>query len=338
VSVIIGQWHDGHSSAAVPARLEGWPQLNHVRMAGAGFERDYALDAVRVSSRVGNISRRLELPDGSCFATQDNDAVDALFHHAGGRALLAHWLESHWAWVSGALLATVVAVWAAVAWGIPYLAEQVARAIPVELEARMGEQTLQALDKLAFAPSQLSAPQQTRGRRLLSALAGRGQRLEFRAMGHGIANAFALPSGIIVVTDRLAELADNDEELQAVFAHELGHVYYRHSLRTWLQNSATALLTAAVLGDVNSIAANVAVLPTLLLENQYSHAFEEQADDFAAQTLEKTGVNPCHLGVILRKMETSQSGGGEDVPDFLSTHPATEKRVRRLDTGKGACL
>jgi predicted Zn-dependent protease len=76
----------------------------------------------------------------------------------------------------------------------------------------------------------------------------------------------------------------------------------------------------------------------LLLENHYSHAFEEQADDFAAQTLEKAGINPCHLGAILRKMEASLPNHGEDAPDFLSTHPATEKRIRRLDKGKGACL
>ncbi len=84
------------------------------------------------------------------------------------------------------------------------------------------------------------------------------------------------------------ELADRDEELQAVFAHELGHAYYRHSLRSWLQNSATALLTAAVLGDITSISANVAALPTLLLENHFSHAFEERPTTSPCKPCKKT--------------------------------------------------
>lgn len=330
MSGIDGLWHDGGSSASVPASLTPWP--GRLRVAGAGFERDYAPDTVRVSARVGNIPRRLDLPDGSCFETLDNDAVDALFR-GGGR--LAHWLENRFGWALAALLCTGLAVWAMVALGIPYLAERVANAIPANLEAGMGAQTLQALDRLAFTPTHLPAEQQARGRRLLAALPdGGATRLEFRAMGDGIANAFALPGGIIVATDRLVELADKDEELQAVLAHELGHVHHRHSLRTWLQDSATALLTAAVIGDVSSISANVVVLPTLLLENHYSRAFETQADDFAAQILHTRGVKPCHLGVALRKLEEADGGG--DLPDFLSTHPSTGTRIERLG-GHGAC-
>lgn len=46
------------------------------------------------------------------------------------------------------------------------------------------------------------------------------------------ANAFALPDGTLVVTDELVELAgDNDDEVLAVLAHELGHIHERHGLR-----------------------------------------------------------------------------------------------------------
>jgi|GEM_PF-1479320 len=39
-----------------------------------------------------------------------------------------------------------------------------------------------------------------------------------------IANAFALPSGDILVTDRLMEMAGKPEELDAILLHEIGHV------------------------------------------------------------------------------------------------------------------
>ncbi len=50
-----------------------------------------------------------------------------------------------------------------------------------------------------------------------------------------------------------------------------------------------------MIGDVSSIAANVAALPNLLLQNRYSRAFEVKADDFAAQLLQTRGISPCRL-------------------------------------------
>jgi predicted Zn-dependent protease len=334
---IHGLWHDGDSSASLPAMLNAKPHLNRLRLTGVDFKREYSLDATRVSARVANIPRRLEFTDRACFETQDNDAIDAIFNRTDGRQAVIHWLESHIAWVMASLLCTGLIVWAMLAFGIPYLAERTAYTIPTRMEAEMGAQTLQALDTLAFKPTQLSAEQQARGRRLLQALPGGTVHLEFRVMGTDIANAFTLPGGTIVVTDHLIELADTDEELQAVFAHELGHVHYHHPIRAWLQNSATALLMAAVIGDVSSIAANVAVLPTLLLQNRYSRAFEEQADDFAAQLLQTRGISPCRLGAILHKLETSMKDESKDVPDFLSTHPATDKRIEHLEEHGEQC-
>ena len=69
-------------------------------------------------------------------------------------------------------------------------------------------------------------------------------RLEVRSAPQIGANAFALPSGIIVVTDELVALSEDDDELAAVIAHELGHVHHRHIMRTVIQNSAAALLVA----------------------------------------------------------------------------------------------
>ena len=72
------------------------------------------------------------------------------------------------------------------------------------------------------------------------------------------ANAFALPSGIVVLTDELEALAQHDDELSAVFAHEIGHVVHRHSMRMVIQHSASALLMLGLLGDVNSATSVVA--------------------------------------------------------------------------------
>lgn len=334
-----GWYYDGKSSASLPARVQLQPRLDLVLVRGQGFEREYKLSASRISQRIGHIARRIEFPDGASFETPDNDAIDFLVRGRQVGPGLLHGLESRWGWVLVSVVATVLIVWSSIYLGIPYLAEKAAYAIPVELETQMGKQALKSLDKLAFSPSSLNERQQERGRRLLAELLPPESieaRLEYRRMDDD-ANAFTLPSGLIVVTDKLMELASRDEELQAVLAHELGHIHYRHSLRGWLQDSAAALLAATVLGDVGSISANVAVLPTLLLDYRYSREFETQADDFAVQTLARKGIAPCHLGAILARMEAAEGEESASAPDFLSTHPATDQRIRRLTGGNLGC-
>ena len=333
-----GLLEDGQSSATRPVSLKVWPELNRIAVQGEGIEQEYTLEQLEFSVRVGNIPRRIIFPDGASVETVDNESVDALLSSSNSHHP-EHWihrLENRLVWTLVSLAVTAVVLWSLVAIGIPWMAEKISSEIPIELEVKMGDQTLESLDKLAFSPTRLNAQQQQRGKRLMESLvAGYNnlgfRRLDFRFMQANAANAFALPSGLIIVTDRLLELADKDEELQAVLAHELGHVQYRHSLRGWLQNSVSALFIASILGDISSITANVAILPTLLLENNYSKEFEQQADDFAIRMLTEKNIDLCHMAVILSKLEASLPDTAKSMPGFLSTHPPTAKRIERLD-------
>ena len=89
--------------------------------------------ALVVSQRVGNIPRKITLPDKSLFETTDNDAVDALLaatgHHAQ-RAGILHSLESRWQWIALALLATLLTGFATVRWGMPWASKELAFAMP----------------------------------------------------------------------------------------------------------------------------------------------------------------------------------------------------------------
>jgi Zn-dependent protease with chaperone function len=71
---------------------------------------------------------------------------------------------------------------------------------------------------------------------------------------------------------------------------------------------------------------------------KYSRRFEFEADDYAAAVLPRIGVAQDRLAAILQRLERMagprQEGGSsaaEDVLlDYVSTHPATKERVRRL--------
>jgi predicted Zn-dependent protease len=67
-----------------------------------------------------------------------------------------------------------------------------------------------------------------------------------------------------------------------------------------------------------------------LVELKYSRAFECEADDYAAALLPRLGIPPDRLAAILRRLEGEASGDDNGLLGYLSTHPATEERIRRL--------
>ena len=65
--------------------------------------------------------------------------------------------------------------------------------------------------------------------------------------GRGMANAFALPAGQIIMTDELVELAENDDQIYAGLLHEMGHVEMKHGIRRLLNDAGVAALIALAL-------------------------------------------------------------------------------------------
>lgn len=324
---------DGATSAAVPVRLRFAPP-GRLQVEGPGLTLSLDLDRVAVRPRLGNTPRALDLPGGARLEVDDNDAVDLALRESGRGhvARLVAALERHWHSAALAVLFTIAAGVGLVAWGVPRLADHVARALPRDLERALGSGALDGMDREVLEPSALPEAERADLRDLFARVTplgpeGEGYRLVFRAGGAVGANAFALPDGTVVVTDELVGMAQNDDELLGVLAHEVGHVVHHHAMRQLLQSSATALLIASVTGDVASGSSLAAGLPAMLLQTHYSRGFEMEADDHAARWMRAHRIDPAHLADLLVRMEAE---GGPDLPPYLSTHPATADRMARL--------
>jgi Zn-dependent protease with chaperone function len=301
-----------------------------------------ALLQITVSDRIGNIPRVFKFPNGTQFETPHNDAVDEIlvrFKLSGGSRLL-HALESRWKSIVPAVLLVLLASMAFVQYGIPYAAKAVAFSVSSQTAASLDEGALDVLDKAFFEESELDEATKTRLRSRFATMTGRYRgefryHLQFRRGGDVGANAFALPSGTVVVTDEMVELSENDEELVAVFAHEIGHVQERHSLRRVLQDSAMLLVVSMLTGDVSNTAGVVATLPTVLVEAQYSQTFEREADAYALNYLKQNGIDPIHFKHLMLRIEGQHKDRGK-VPSFFSTHPATEERVKAFESSSAS--
>lgn len=333
MSTMQAVYYDGKTSDKRAVEIE-LAAAGTLIIRGLESELRYRLAEVRIAPRVGNTPRSIYLPGDAKCETSDNDTIDLFLkrhRHATASAWL-HTFESKLGYVVLALVITGVSILGLVEYGVPLLAKHAARALPPSVDIALGEQGLSALDQTFFAPSRLSAQRQQALRALFAKTTAdlpEAERLQllFRRSPRIGANAFALPSGMIVITDELVLLARHDDELVAVLAHELGHVVHRHALRRVLQDSTVVLIIAAITGDVTSITSLAATIPTVLVEAKYSRNFEREADDYALQYLRAHHIAPHRFADILLRMENTRPSRG-DVPDFLSTHPATEERIR----------
>ncbi|HTO18778.1 MAG TPA: M48 family metallopeptidase [Pseudomonas sp.] len=339
---ILGTYYAG-SSRPTPASLLAEDGVVQVLDGEQPLVGPVSLDAVAISSRLGNTPRILRFADGGSFETADNAAVDRLLSGRGRRHGLVHRLESSLRYVLLGVLITVLFVWGGVRYGIPALAEGVAFALPESVSRQVGQGVLEVLDQQILFPSELAEAEQARLRERFAPLLqreGAPIHLEFRKAAEQIgANAFALPSGTVVFTDQLVTLAGHDEELLAVLAHEIGHVERRHGLRQALQGSALGLLVMTVTGDLSSVSSLVAAIPVLLTQLGYSRDFEHEADRFAAELLAEQDIDARRLGEILARLEQAARSCKPDESctqdadgwsRYLSTHPPTEERRRVL--------
>ena len=321
-----GQAAELHVSADGALRLEpGGRALGHWR-------------GLRVPERLGRAPRVLGLGDGGGFETGDNAAVDACERRfrgrvAGGRL---HALEGRWtiAWL--ALAGLGFSIFAGFVWGIPALAARVAPWLPASVVVGSSEETLASLDRHVLRPSRLPAArcealEATRAR--LAARAGlSGGRLECRRGGAFGANAFALPSGLVVITDEFVELGGDEDELAGVLAHEVAHVEYRHGLRQALQGSLLTLGAALLTGDLANAGSFIAHLPVVLAGLHYSRDFEREADARGAALMRAEGRDPRALARALARLEgAARQKERPAAPAWLSDHPDMQERIARIE-------
>jgi Zn-dependent protease with chaperone function len=327
-------YYDGSTSDASEIELV-FNDDGSLHLLRPGWGASHLLADVKFSSRLGNTPRVLTLPDGSTCHIADNDMVDAFLrqHKTARTASLIHALETRLVYVLAAVLFTVIFSWGMVTYGIPAMATKIAYNLPDKVDRALGKGTLETLDKIAFEPSTLDEETKTR---LLQRFADMKQdiansedyRLEFRDSEKIGANAFALPSGIIVVTDGLVEISENDDEIVAILAHEIGHLVHRHSVRMAMQNSAVAVLIAAITGDPFSTSSLVVALPTVLVNSKYSREFETEADDYARLYMRDNNMDTKAFASILERITGSEKATG--LESYLSSHPGTAERVQRF--------
>ena len=353
--IIKGKWQDGATSAVLPAELRCLEGRVYLSVEGRELLRA-PHSQLKLSPKLGRTPRYLHFADQSGqFESDDHEHLDRLSSDLGGRGYaLIHRLENHLGMVLMATVVVAALIWGYFVWGVPVGSKVLADRLPPDLLDRSSQETLRFLEEFSFEETTLTAERQREIRTSFQAFAPEYDidKLRFYGGGDQGANAFALPDGTIIFTDEIIALADTDEELLAVFGHELGHVAYRHSLRHVIQGSAISLTLALITGEVSALGDLLLTAPVVFTQLSYSRQFELESDDYAVEMLRERGYSPealadmltklyhskrCEIGNECDEREIASDLEGRDAdtardeddnwPKYLSTHPHLEERI-----------
>jgi Zn-dependent protease with chaperone function len=149
-------------------------------------------------------------------------------------------------------------------------------------------------------------------------------------------NAFCMPGGkIAFFTGILDALQLTDDEISTIMGHEIGHALLEHGrarMSEQVLKNVGISVAAAVLNlgqlstEVLAQAANLAVsLP-------YARKQESDADLVGLDLSARAGHDPRAAVSVWQKMSRfAQASARGQPPQFLSTHPSNEARIREIE-------
>lgn len=214
------------------------------------------------------------------------------------------------------------------------LSDKLVSYIPIELENKMfGESAAQAFEIKNSEEDEV----------LLDYLKGLVEKLQEGASEEQIPftlhlihsstpNAFAFLGGHIGVTTGLLQHVQSENGLAMVLAHELGHHYNRDPIKGAGRGVILTLVFIGLLGIggddwVQSIIADATTVGML----SFSREQERKADEFGKQLLAAHYGHSAGADEFFESLKNQQNKKN-DIPEFLSTHPNPEERIKFLKT------
>ncbi len=170
-----------------------------------------------------------------------------------------------------------------------------------------------------------------------------GGRWEVTVFADDAANAFALPGGKIGVYTGLLKVAENQHQLAAVIGHEIAHVRAEHANERVSTGTVAqaGLAVVDVVTGAKGIANQRQIMALLGLGAQvgvllpFSRAQESEADILGLALMTRAGFDPRESSRLWMNM--SKAGGGQP-PEFLSTHPSHDTRIRDLNAAMSQAM
>jgi len=203
--------------------------------------------------------------------------------------------------------------------------------LPEGTEVQMGLSAYrEVLSKGKVSQDPVLNTQVTRVGRRIADATGKNYQWEFKVLEDKQANAFCLRQG--------RRLTQDDAGLAAVLGHEVAHAIARHggervSQTLLVQSTLAATQVALSRNDPQTVKVVTSLLgagATVGVLLPWSRAQESEADHLGLVFMAKAGYHPSASRDLWVRMAQAERGQGRP-PEFLSTHPAAETRIRQIE-------
>ena len=151
-------------------------------------------------------------------------------------------------------------------------------------------------------------------------------------------NAFCLPGGKVAFYTGILPLCQDETGVAVVMGHEVGHALARHggermSDQTYLNIGGAVLAAGAGVGGAGQqgqalVLKAWGVGTGLAIALPFSRKHESEADQIGLMLMAQAGYDPREAPKFWERMTKA---GGKQPPEWVSTHPSHETRVKDLE-------
>jgi len=151
---------------------------------------------------------------------------------------------------------------------------------------------------------------------------------EFKIVDSPVVNAFALPGGYVYFTRGIMAHFNNEAEFAGVLGHEIGHITARHSViqqRNAMLGQLGIIAGIVLVPELSDYAEPLSTGLQLALMS-FGRDAERQSDELGVEYSSRIGYDASEMAGFFKTIERQQAASGEEIPEFLSTHPSPTER------------
>ena len=214
-------------------------------------------------------------------------------------------------------------------WLVPFLAERLAKKVPVSYEEQLGNGLYEAL-KTGFTVDASKTAYINDFFRELNIETKYA--IKITVVKEDVTNAFAMPGGNIVVYDKILAGMKNYEDLAALLSHEFTHINERHTTRSLFRQLGSSLFISIILGDVGTLGNVIINNADNLKGLSYSRNLEKEADMNGLQILSDRKIDCNGFVRLFELLNKEVEKNGSQPAEWISSHPDLEKRITNVKT------
>lgn len=154
----------------------------------------------------------------------------------------------------------------------------------------------------------------------------------FTVIDDPVVNAFALPGGPLFVTRGILAHMNSEAQLVSVLGHEIGHVTAKHSVSQMSRAQLTQglFIGAMILRPELQQFGNLGSQALGLMFLKFGRDDETQADELGFRYMTNASYDPAEMAEMFKTLDRT-GGGGDQTPEWLSTHPNPGNRVTKTN-------